>query len=97
MENALKHGFAKRSQGGTVAIRARAEGDSLRLEVEDDGDGPPLSHEEGVGLGSVRDRLHLLYGGQARFSFEGLPGRGTLAAMTLPLRLAHQPADRSMR
>jgi len=96
VENSLKHGFSKRSQGGTVAIRARAEGDSLRLEVEDDGDGPPSRHEEGVGLRSVRERLHLLYGGLARFTFDGLPGRGTLAAMTLPLRLAHQPADRSL-
>lgn len=96
VENALKHGFAKRSQGGTVAIRARAEGGSLRLEVEDDGDGPPSRHEEGVGLRSIRERLHLLYGGLARFTFDGLPGRGTLAAMTLPLRLAHQPADRSV-
>jgi two-component system LytT family sensor kinase len=95
VENALKHGFSKRSQGGTVAIRARAEGNSLRLEVEDDGDGPPLRHEEGVGLRSVQDRLHLLYGGLARFSFDRLPGRGTLASMTLPLRLAHQPADGS--
>lgn len=95
VENALKHGFAKRSQGGSLAIRARAEEGSLRIEVEDDGDGPPSRHEEGVGLRSVRDRLHLLYGDLARFTFGGLPGRGTLAALTLPLRLAHQPADRS--
>lgn len=86
VENALKHGFSKRSQGGTVSIRAREEAGSLRLEVEDDGEGPPVRHHEGVGLRSVRDRLHLLYNGQGQFTFGGLPGRGTLATLTLPLR-----------
>ena len=92
VENALKHGFSKWSRRGTVAIRAREEGGSLRIEVEDDGEGPPVPHREGVGLSSVRGRLRLLYGGLAQFTFSGLPGRGTLAAMTLPLRQA-APAE----
>jgi sensor histidine kinase YesM len=94
VENALKHGFSKRSQGGSVAIRAREEKGALLLEVEDDGEGPPVFHQDGVGLRSVRDRLQLLYGDQARFTLNGLPGRGTLAAMTLPLRLSGPPMNR---
>jgi signal transduction histidine kinase len=86
VENALKHGFSKRSQGGTVAIRAREEAGSLRLEVEDDGEGPPARPHEGVGLRSVRERLQLLYGDLGQFTFGGLPGRGTLAVLTLPLQ-----------
>ncbi|HZU52454.1 MAG TPA: histidine kinase [Holophagaceae bacterium] len=86
VENALKHGFSKRSKGGAVAIRAREEAGSLRLEVEDDGEGPPAFPHEGVGLRSVRERLHLLYGELGQFTFGGLPGRGTLAVLILPLR-----------
>lgn len=89
VENALKHGFSKRSQGGTVAIRAKEASGVLRLEVEDDGEGPPASLHEGVGLRSVRERLQLLYGDQGQFIFNGLPGRGALAVLMLPLRRSH--------
>ena len=86
VENALKHGLSKRKQGGTVSIRAYREGDLLHLEVEDDGEGPPPFHGDGVGLRSVRERLHLLHGERAHFSFGRLPGKTTLAALRLPLR-----------
>ncbi len=93
VENALKHGFSKRGEGGLVAVRARREGDSLRLEVQDDGDGPPARHRDGIGLASVRDRLRLLYGDRASFSFQGLPERGALAAIRLPLRFQALPQE----
>lgn len=88
VENALKHGLSKRRRGGTVAIRARLDGGLLHLEVEDDGDGPPPSHLDGVGLRSVRERLSLLHGDRAAFSFSGRPGQGALAALSLPFRSA---------
>ncbi len=93
VENALKHGFARRSQGGRVAIRAWREAETLRLEVQDDGDGPPTHHREGIGLASVRNRVRLLYGDQASFAFQGLPQRGALAALTLPLRFSASPSE----
>lgn len=86
VENALKHGFAKRSQGGKVSVHASREGDALRVEIRDDGEGPPPRHREGVGLSSVLDRLRLLYGSSASFLFQGLPEGGCLAAITLPLQ-----------
>ncbi len=93
VENALKHGFAKRSEGGLVAVRARREAEELHLEVQDDGDGPPARHRDGIGLASVRDRLRLLYGDRASFTFQGLPGRGALATLRLPLRFQALPQE----
>jgi hypothetical protein len=88
VENALKHGLSRRKRGCTVAIRAREENGALLLEVEDDGEGPPSSYQEGVGLRSVRERLSLLHGGQGVFTFHGSPGQGALAALRMPLRSA---------
>lgn len=86
VENALKHGLSKRKRGVTITIRAYQEGDTLHLEVEDDGDGPPSVHREGVGLRFVRERLALLHGERAAFAFSARPTRGALAALSLPFR-----------
>src|SRR6185295_13898476 len=40
VENALRHGIAKRTDAGRVAVTARRSGDILELSVEDDGPGP---------------------------------------------------------
>ena len=39
VENALRHGIAKRTDAGRVVVTARRDGDMLELSVEDDGPG----------------------------------------------------------
>ena len=39
VENALRHGIAKRTDSGRVVVTARRDGDMLDLSVEDDGAG----------------------------------------------------------
>ena len=52
VENAIKHGVAKSSRPVTVTIRARANGGSFHLTVEDDADGGfPLSQTQWRGPG----------------------------------------------
>jgi len=41
VENAVIHGIGNREEGGTVTIRVRSLGDTVRVEVEDDGVGIP--------------------------------------------------------
>ena len=98
VENALRHGIAKRADGGGVEIAARREGDSLVLSVTDDGadrDASPTMRRDapgnGLGLANVRERLTTLYGQQGRLELRARPateGGGTLAVVTLPLRFA---------
>ena len=45
VENALRHGVAKRSDVGTIDVAARVDGDTLVLSVTDNG--PGLPHSEG--------------------------------------------------
>ena len=94
IENSIKHGLEPRIQGGTVTIRSRMQGESLIVEVEDDGVGivmkPPSSLERqgaGIGMKNVRERLEVLYGNQARFTVVSRPGRGTLVSIEIPAEL----------
>ena len=105
VENALRHGIAKRAEGGLVEIAARREGDTLVLSVSDDGpdlDTPlhsrPAEPGNGLGLTNVRERLTTLYGAQARLELQTRPkagGGGTLAVVTLPLRFSSAATPQS--
>ena len=66
VENAIKHGIAPRSGPGTIQIIAARDGETLRLEVRDNGAGlsgtARAKLHRGVGLSNTRDRLECLYG-----------------------------------
>ena len=95
IENSIKHGLEPRIQGGTITIRSRLQGDSVVIEVEDDGVGilvkpaNSLRHQgAGIGMKNVQERLEVLYGTQARFTVTSRPGRGTLVSIELPAEVA---------
>ena len=73
VENAIKHGVAKKSGPGHIQITARRDGDKLWMEVRDDGVG--LSQEgyqsihSGIGVSTTRERLLRLFGADFRFEF----------------------------
>src|SRR5262249_34026936 len=92
VENALRHGIARRAGKGVVEIRAHREGESLRLEVRDNGPGLSADgHEvmtQGVGLSNTRARLTQLYGEASDFEISNLPGGGVRVSVALPFRPA---------
>lgn len=63
VENGLKHGVARRPEGGELRIDALRRGPRLVLDVSSPG---PLSEADdggsGVGLSNARERMRLLYG-----------------------------------
>ncbi len=95
VENAIHHGVDARRGDGLVEIRARAEGDMLRLEVRDDGPGlrstpgaAPKPAGSGIGLSNTRARLHELYGPKSALELADYPAGGTLVSLLIPLRRA---------
>jgi two-component sensor histidine kinase len=88
VENALRHGLAKKTGSTRLVIAARREGKHLVLTVTDDGPGPEPGAQgrEGVGLTNTRERLATLYGGEASLRLETGPAGGAVATLRLPYR-----------
>lgn len=89
VENALRHGIARRTSAGRVSVRARREGDMLEIAVTDDGPGvePGASDREGHGLAHTRERLRTLYPeGRASLDVAAAPDGGTVARLRVPYR-----------
>lgn len=90
VENAIRHGVSQRTAPGHVEVRAERRGDTLRLEVRDNGAG--LSNapacratKGGVGLSNTRARLQQLYGSAYRFDLSDDPRGGAIATLEIPL------------
>ena len=86
VENAVKHGVARRADAGRLDISARIDRGSLELTVEDDGVGFSASQKEGVGLSNTRERLATMYGDAAGLTIAGSVSGGTRVVLRLPFR-----------
>ena len=87
VENAIRHGLARRIEATMLRIEASREGDELVLIVTDDGPGPAEGVGlEGVGLANTRERLATLHGARARLTLDRAPGGGARAMVRLPYR-----------
>lgn len=88
VENAVRHGIAKKLDSGRVTVTARRNGDMLELTVTDDGAGMPADakQEPGHGLENTRERLRTLYGDRASLTVAAVPTGGTTARMRIPYR-----------
>lgn len=94
VENAFKHGLAQRSKESCLIIHVCVLGETLRLEVEDNGRGLGSGVvREGIGLANTRGRLASLYGDRQRFELLNGPKGGALARVELPLHWKPIHAD----
>lgn len=89
VENAIRHGVAKRSEPGTIEIAARIDSAVLVLSVRDDGPGVAGEMgESGVGLANTRERLSAIYGDASALAIAPAPGGGTIATLRIPVHAA---------
>jgi two-component system LytT family sensor kinase len=86
VENAVRHGIARRPEAGRVSVVARRERNTLEVSVIDDGPGieeesaSPLGH----GIENTRERLRALYGDNASLSVARGAAGGTTATLRVP-------------
>ncbi|WIT11959.1 histidine kinase [Paucibacter sediminis] len=93
VENAVKHGIAARSEGGTLSLRALRQGDWLHVQLSNPLANPlalaaaASPHELGTGTGlhNVRQRLLSLFAGRANLRLRSEAGQ-FVAEITLPWR-----------
>jgi two-component system LytT family sensor kinase len=93
VENSIKHGFARKVGPGTITIRSWRERNRAIVEVEDDGMGVVLGHDDqpmshGIGLSNVRERLHVIYGTTYQLTLASEPGCGFRARIEVPELMA---------
>jgi signal transduction histidine kinase len=87
IENAVKHGIAKRAQGGSIQIAASRCNGMLTLKVCNDGPSLPADWEmtrSGIGISNVRTRLQSLYGDAFELSMRNQEGGGVAVSVSLP-------------
>lgn len=86
VENAIKHGIAKRVQGGTIRMAAARSNGTLTVRIYNDGPSLPSDWEQsaaGIGINNVRTRLQTLYGSRCELKLQNQRG-GVEAAVSIP-------------
>jgi two-component system LytT family sensor kinase len=87
VENAIKHGIAKRVQGGAIRIAAARSNGRLTLSVYNDGPSLPAewqANHSGIGISNVRTRLQGLYGDAFEWSMRDHEPGGVEVSLSLP-------------
>jgi sensor histidine kinase YesM len=92
IDNALRHGLEPLPLGGRIEVRARCEGQRVRLTVADNGVGHANELVEGTGLATLRERLHGLYGQDAGLAISSAAPQGIEA--TIDVRHEAAGSDR---
>jgi two-component system, LytTR family, sensor kinase len=91
VENAIKHGIAKRAAGGIVRIAGACHNGSLCLRVYNDGPDSPIDWQAtrtGVGIKNLRTRLQILHGEESALQLKYADAGAVEVVVTLPLKEA---------
>ncbi|MBM3726054.1 MAG: hypothetical protein FJW40_11590 [Acidobacteria bacterium] len=98
VENALRHGLARRTRDGLLSIRSTRENGHLTIRVFDNGSNGAgavekpgaVTIQEGVGISNTRRRLQQIYGVDHSLEMSHQPGGGFEVMIRVPFRLSPQ-------
>jgi GNAT superfamily N-acetyltransferase len=93
VENAVKHGISRLTEGGAVRISAAVAGGRLHVRVANSGSMRTES-AAGLGLSNARERLQLIYGDAALLKLEP-DGELVVASVSMPLHERNTERDAS--
>ncbi|HTE01073.1 MAG TPA: histidine kinase [Mucilaginibacter sp.] len=84
VENAIKHGIAKQSNGGLIAIKIEQANGFIKTTVSNPGQLDTEKQTAGLGLKNLDERLKLQFNGNARLDLEQ-QGEIVLATLLIPI------------
>ena len=93
VENGIKHGVAKRTEGGEIHLKSKlittSNGPKLKIEIRNSGhfSEEQLKSSNGFGVSNTKHRLNLLFGDDAHFSIKNENGDTVLAEIEIPIAL----------
>jgi signal transduction histidine kinase len=85
VENAIKHGVARRRDGGEVSVRARIADRMLAIDVANTAADAAAESTTGVGLANASERLQLLFGPRATLALDRTDPTRVVAHARIPL------------
>jgi len=91
VENGIKHGVAKRTEGGEIHLKSKllttSNGSKLKIEIRNSGhfSEEQLKSSNGFGVSNTKHRLNLLFGDDAHFSITNENGNTVLAEIEIPV------------
>jgi LytS/YehU family sensor histidine kinase len=89
VENAVRHGIDPSEEGGHIDVEVSSAADRCVIRVTDTGLGLTSSGGGlGTGLSTLRERLHLKFGGDARLELRSIEPHGVCAEVDMPARRA---------
>ena len=89
VENAVRHGIDPSEEGGRIDVEVRSTADRCVIRVTDTGLGLKSSSGGlGTGLSTLRERLQLKFGGDARLELRAVEPHGACAEIDMPARRA---------
>lgn len=87
VENAIKHGVSKKTEGGEVSLRIFKDGTNLYINIYNVGEyNPSNGTNSGIGLDNAKQRLNIIYGDQAEFHIGNYEGK-VLTEVKIPLTI----------
>jgi hypothetical protein len=87
VENAVRHGIDPSEEGGRIDIDVRRRSDRCAVRVSNTGAGLQTTGDGlGTGLSTLRERLHLTFGGDAHLSVSAQLPQGVSAELDFPAR-----------
>lgn len=97
VENGIKHGVSKLTEGGSVSVKTTVEGTNLRIQIRNSGQYHQyhvngIRRKGGLGLKNTAQRLKLLYGENASFKIENENDTFVLTEIIIPQ--SHESTDR---
>jgi LytS/YehU family sensor histidine kinase len=90
VENAIKHGIARKVAGGAVRVTAARSNARLSLSVYNDGPCLPSDWQaasKGIGIANLRTRLQILHKDDFELQLRNIDPGGVEVLVTLPLRV----------
>lgn len=91
VENAIKHGIAKRAEGGNVRVTGALSGGQVYLTVYNDGPDSPADAKAthtGVGLRNLRTRLQILHGDRTELQLKHTETGAVEVTVVLPFEVS---------
>jgi sensor histidine kinase YesM len=86
VENGIKHGISKRTNGGNICITTKVNDSKLYVQIINTGhiDEKAVMNSKGFGLNNTRHRLNLLYGEKGLFSIKNNSEDEVLTELVIP-------------